>query len=84
MNELIWIDFIILGIVSISALVSFFRGFVREAIALTGGLGLEIFGFNLDLAVGASPKTEEVEAVNDQTIPSRLNASVMISYRQEF
>ncbi|MEZ7979512.1 MAG: conjugal transfer protein TraF [Myxococcota bacterium] len=55
-----------------------------EAIALTGGLGLEIFGFNLDLAVGASPKTEEVEAVNDQTIPSRLNASVMISYRQEF
>lgn len=36
MNELIWIDFIILGIVSISALVSFFRGFVREAIALTG------------------------------------------------
>ena len=55
-----------------------------EAIALTGGLGLELFGFNLDLAVGASPKTEEVEAVNDQTIPSRLNASVMISYRQEF
>ena len=55
-----------------------------DAIALTGGLGVDFLGFNLDVAVGASPKTEEVEAANNEKIPSRFNASAMLSYRQEF
>jgi hypothetical protein len=33
-----------------------------DAVTLTAGLGLRIYDFNLDLAVGASPKTEKVEA----------------------
>ncbi|MFK7897633.1 MAG: conjugal transfer protein TraF [Myxococcota bacterium] len=56
----------------------------KDAIALTGGLGLNVFGFNLDLAVGASPKTQQVEAAGDEEIPSRANVSAMISYRKVF
>lgn len=31
---MIWVDYVILGVIAISALVAFFRGFFREAIAL--------------------------------------------------
>ncbi len=55
-----------------------------DSIALTGGIGLNVFGFNVDLAVGASPKTEQVEAAGDEEIPSRANVSAMISYRKVF
>ncbi len=59
-------------------------GEALDAVALTGGLGIDVFGVTLDLAVGASPRTEEVEAADDREIPTRFNASVMLSYRTEF
>jgi hypothetical protein len=55
-----------------------------EAIALTGGIGLRFFDFNLDVAVGASPQTQEVEAANDEELPTRANVSAMLSFRREF
>ena len=55
-----------------------------DEIALTGGLGVHVFDFNLDVAVGGSPKTERVEAANDRKIPSRLNFSAMLSFRHDF
>ena len=55
-----------------------------DAVALTGGLGLNVFGFNFDLAVGASPKTQQVDAAGDEEIPSRANVSAMFSYRKVF
>ena len=55
-----------------------------DTIALTAGLGIRVFDFNFDFAVGASPKTERVEAANDQKIPSRMNLSAMLSFRREF
>lgn len=55
-----------------------------DTIALTAGLGVRVFDFNLDVAGGASPKTERVEAADDSEIPSRANLSVMLSYRREF
>lgn len=36
MSEPIWIDWIIIGVIGISALISLIRGFVREAISLAG------------------------------------------------
>ncbi|MFC0180098.1 CvpA family protein [Thorsellia kenyensis] len=36
MNTLLWIDYIILGIVGVSTLISLIRGFVREALSLIG------------------------------------------------
>ena len=33
-TQLIWVDFVILGVVAISALLSLFRGFIREAFSL--------------------------------------------------
>ncbi|WP_457673605.1 CvpA family protein [Thiolapillus sp.] len=33
-TQLIWVDFVILGIIAISALLSLFRGFIREAFSL--------------------------------------------------
>lgn len=36
MSGLIWIDWVILGLIAISAIVSLFRGFVREAVSLAG------------------------------------------------
>lgn len=55
-----------------------------DTVALTGGIGLRFFDFNFDLAAGASPTTERVEAANDQEIPSRVNLSAMLSFRREF
>lgn len=55
-----------------------------DAVVLTAGLGLRIFDFNLDLAAGATPKTEKVAAADNQKIPSRANASMMISFRRNF
>lgn len=55
-----------------------------DGVALTGGLGLRVFGFALDVAAGASPRTQEIEAANDQELPSRVNASVMLSYQVAF
>lgn len=55
-----------------------------NAIALTGGLGLRLFDVNLDVAVGASPRTERIEAVNDEELPVRVNASAMLSFRRTF
>ncbi|MCU7958714.1 MAG: CvpA family protein, partial [gamma proteobacterium symbiont of Bathyaustriella thionipta] len=48
MNQFLWIDFVIIGIISVSALVSLMRGFVREALslavwALAIGLGWVFF-----------------------------------------
>ena len=48
MNQFVWIDFVIIGIIGISALVSLMRGFVREALslvvwALAIGLGWVFF-----------------------------------------
>lgn len=31
---MIWIDFVILGVISLSALISLIRGFVKEALSL--------------------------------------------------
>ena len=36
MSELIWVDYALIGLVALSALVSLLRGFVREAMALLG------------------------------------------------
>jgi len=36
MNGLIWIDFFVLGIICLSALISLARGFVKEALSLAG------------------------------------------------
>ena len=36
MTSLIWIDYVVLVIIGISALISLFRGFVREALSLFG------------------------------------------------
>jgi hypothetical protein len=55
-----------------------------DAVTLTAGLGLRIYDFNLDLAVGASPKTEKVEAADDQEIPARANGSLTIAFRRSF
>ncbi|MEZ4330804.1 MAG: conjugal transfer protein TraF [Myxococcota bacterium] len=53
-------------------------------VALTAGIGLRVADFNLDLAVGASPKTERVAAADDQRIPSRANASLTLGFRRTF
>lgn len=45
MNELIWIDYIILGIVAVSAIIGLFRGFVREAISLAGWIAATWLSF---------------------------------------
>ena len=55
-----------------------------DGVTLTAGLGLRIFDFNLDFAAGATPKTEKVGATGDQKIPSRANASMMVSFRRSF
>jgi hypothetical protein len=55
-----------------------------DAVTLTAGLGLRISDFNLDLAVGASPKTEKVEAADDQEIPARANGSLTLAFRRSF
>lgn len=55
-----------------------------DEIALTAGLGARAFGFNLDVAVGASPKTQAVEAADDTKMPTRVNASATLSYKVEF
>ena len=55
-----------------------------DTISLSGGLGIRLFDFNLDLAAGASPETEKVEAANNEKIPSRLNLALTLSYRHEF
>lgn len=55
-----------------------------DGITLTAGLGLRIADFNLDLAVGASPKTEHVSAADDQRIPTRSNASLSLAFRRSF
>lgn len=34
--SLLWVDWVILGIIGVSALISLFRGFVREALSLAG------------------------------------------------
>ena len=39
MSNLIWVDYVILGIVGLSALISIIRGFVREALSLLGWIG---------------------------------------------
>jgi hypothetical protein len=54
------------------------------SIAPTDGLGLRAYDFDLDLAHDASPKTENVEAADDQYNTTRLNASLMNSSRREF
>lgn len=36
MNDLIWVDFVILGIIGLSALISVVRGFLKEALSLAG------------------------------------------------
>jgi len=35
LETLIWVDYVIIGIIALSALISLFRGFVREALSLT-------------------------------------------------
>lgn len=55
-----------------------------DTVALTAGLGMRFGHFNFDLAAGASPKTQRVEAANDTQIPSRVNMSLMLSYRKSF
>lgn len=55
-----------------------------DAVTLTAGLGLRVFDFNLDLAIGASPKTEKVEAADDQRIPAQSNASLTFAFRRSF
>lgn len=55
-----------------------------DAVALTAGLGLRLLDFNLDLAVGASPATERLEAADDRKIPSRANASLTLAFRRRF
>ena len=55
-----------------------------DAVTLTAGLGLRLWDFNLDLAVGASPKTEQVDAAGDEDIPGRANASLTFAFRRSF
>lgn len=55
-----------------------------DGVTLTAGLGLRIADFNLDLAIGASPKTERVSAADDQRIPTRANGSLSIAFRRSF
>jgi len=55
-----------------------------DDVALTAGLGLRISDFNLDLAVGASPNTQQVDAAGNERIPSRANASLTFAFRKSF
>jgi len=55
-----------------------------DDVALTAGLGLRFADFHVDLAVGASPKTESVDAADDQEIPARANASFNLAFRRRF
>lgn len=54
------------------------------AIALTAGLGIRLFDLHLDLAAGASPQTERVEAADDSRLPARMNLSATLSFRRAF
>ena len=40
---MIWVDYVIIGIIALSALISLVRGFMREALSLWG-LGARLLG----------------------------------------
>jgi len=54
-----------------------------HAFVLTGGLGLKVWLFTLDLAGGASPTGTPVQADGDK-YPSRVNLSAMLGVRGNF
>ena len=47
MSVLTWVDFLVLGVITASALVSVFRGFVREAVSLAGWIAATWLAFSL-------------------------------------
>lgn len=53
LSQLIWVDYVILGIIAISAIIGLFRGFVKEAFSLGGWVVAIIIGirFNQGFAV---------------------------------
>lgn len=51
-RSMVWADFAVLAIIGVSAVLSLFRGFVREAIALAGWIAGLWFAFNF-LHIGA-------------------------------
>ncbi|MBY0401016.1 conjugal transfer protein TraF, partial [Myxococcota bacterium] len=55
-----------------------------DEVTLTAGLGLRIADFNLDLAVGASPKTQKLASTGNERIPSQANGSISIAFRRNF
>ena len=54
-----------------------------HSFVLTGGLGLKVWLFTLDLAGGASPSSAEVKAEGDK-FPSRVNLSMTLGLRGNF
>lgn len=58
----------------------------NDSLAWTGGLGLRIGGFNLDVAVGSALNSSEIETDVGQTadIPNRLNAAFQLAWVHRF
>lgn len=54
-----------------------------DEFTLTGGVGLRVGGFEFELAAGASPHFEEIEASGDDW-PSHVNLSGAIRFTREF
>jgi hypothetical protein len=55
-----------------------------NALALTGGLGLRIANFHLDVAAGASPNTTRIQFDKSRKVPTRANVAVSLKWAGTF
>jgi hypothetical protein len=55
-----------------------------NALALTGGLGLRIANFHLDIAGGASPDTTRIQFDKSKKVPTRANLAVSLKWAGRF
>jgi hypothetical protein len=55
-----------------------------NALALSGGLGLRIANFHLDIAGGASPDTTRIQFEESRKVPTRVNLAVSLRWAGRF
>jgi hypothetical protein len=55
-----------------------------NALGLTGGLGLRIANFHLDIAGGASPDTTRIQFDKSRKVPTRANVAVSLRWEGHF
>lgn len=71
------------GIARIALRAGFYTNVASDAanaVALTGGLGLRVANFHLDIAGGASPDTTRIQFDKSAKVPTRANLAVSLKW----